>query len=52
VLVTVAMNSRVDTAKKVRQVHQGIAMRCEPLLPLIPEDANLLDFEIMARAPA
>jgi hypothetical protein len=45
VLVTVAMNSRVDTAKKVRQVHQGLASRCDPLLPSIPENADLLDFE-------
>jgi hypothetical protein len=45
VLATVAMNSRVDTAKKVRQVHEGMASRCDPLLPAIPEDANLLDFE-------
>jgi hypothetical protein len=45
VLATVAMNSRVDTAKKVRQVHEGLASRCDPLLPAIPEDANLLDFE-------
>jgi hypothetical protein len=45
VLATVAMNSRVDTAKKVRQVHEGMASRCDPLLPSIPEDANLLDLE-------
>jgi Family of unknown function (DUF6308) len=45
VLVTVAMNSRVDTAKKVRQVHQGMTLRCEPLLPSIRADADLLDFE-------
>jgi hypothetical protein len=45
VLATVAMNSQVDTAKKVRQVHEGVASRCDPLLPSIPEDANLLDFE-------
>jgi hypothetical protein len=45
VLATVAMNSRVDTAKKVRQVHEGLASRCDPLLPSIPEDANLLDFD-------
>jgi hypothetical protein len=45
VLATVAMNSRVDTAKKVRQVHEGLASRCNPLLPGIPEDADLLDLE-------
>jgi Family of unknown function (DUF6308) len=45
VLATVAMNSRVDTAKKVRQVHEGLASRCDPILPSIPEDADLLDFE-------
>jgi Family of unknown function (DUF6308) len=45
VLATVAMNSRVDTAKKVRQVHEGLASLCDPLLPSIPEDANLLDIE-------
>lgn len=45
VLATVAMNSRVDTAKKVRQVHEGMASLCDPLLPSIPEDANLLDLE-------
>jgi hypothetical protein len=45
VLATVAMNSRVDTAKKVRQVHEGMATRCNPLLPSMPEDANLLDLK-------
>jgi hypothetical protein len=34
VLATVAMNSRVDTAKKVRAVHEGLANRCDPLVPL------------------
>jgi hypothetical protein len=45
VLATVAMNSRVDTATKVRQVHQGMASRCERTLASIPQDADLLDFE-------
>lgn len=43
VLVTVAMNSRVSDSVKVRRVHQGMAANCDPLLPTLPEDANLVD---------
>lgn len=45
VLATVAMNSRVDTATKVREIHRGMSDRCDPLLALIPQDASLLDIE-------
>ncbi|MGH2716013.1 MAG: DUF6308 family protein [Thermoleophilaceae bacterium] len=45
VLVTVAMNSFVNTAVKVRLVHQGMAANCEPLLGTIPEHADLVDLE-------
>lgn len=45
VLVTVAMNSFVNSATKVRQVHLGMSERCDPLLPRIPEDADLMDLE-------
>jgi hypothetical protein len=45
VLATVAMNSFVNSATKVRQVHLGMAERCDPLLPGIPEDADLTDLD-------
>ena len=45
VLVTVAMNSRVDSAVKVHRVHQGLAANCDHLLPTLPEDANLVDLD-------
>lgn len=45
VLVTVAMNSFVNSAVKVHRVHQGLAANCEPLLPMIPIDADLLDLD-------
>jgi len=43
VLVTVAMNSYVDRAVKVRRVHQGLAGNCDQLLAALPEEADLLD---------
>lgn len=46
VLATVAVNSRVDTAAKVYRVHQGLQAACEPLLPTIHEDADLLDLHL------
>jgi hypothetical protein len=45
VLVTVAMNSFVNTARKVHRVHQGMAGYCEPILATIPEHADLLDLD-------
>jgi hypothetical protein len=44
-LGTLAMNSCVHTAKEVHQVYQGMAMRCDPQLPSIPEQSakKLLD---------
>ena len=45
VLATVAMNSFVNSATKVRQVHLGMSERCDPLLSHIPEDADLMDLE-------
>src|SRR6266849_6265336 len=45
VLVTVAMNSFVNSAVKVHRVHQGMAANCEPLLATIPEDADLVDLD-------
>jgi hypothetical protein len=45
VLATVGINSRIDTADKVRTVHLGMAANCDPLLPVIPPDADLLTFE-------
>jgi hypothetical protein len=43
VLVTVAVNSFVNSATKVHRVHQGMAANCEPILATIPEDADLVD---------
>ena len=48
VLVTVAMNSFVNSAVAVRTVHQGMAEVCDPLLANIPEDADLRSFNIGA----
>jgi hypothetical protein len=45
VLVTVAMNSFVNSAAKVHRVHQGMAANCDPLLQGIPEDADLVELE-------
>ena len=45
VLVTVAMNSFVNDAAKVRGVHQGIAANVDHLLPTLPENAELLDLD-------
>jgi len=41
VLVTVAVNSFVNHAARVRSVHRGLAAECGPLLAGIPEDADL-----------
>jgi hypothetical protein len=41
VLVTVAMNSSVNTAVKVQGVHQGMAQACDPILAEIPEDMSI-----------
>lgn len=45
VLATVGINSRIDTADKVRIVHLSMAASCDPLLPDIPPEADLLRFE-------
>jgi hypothetical protein len=45
VLATVGINSRIDTATKVRTVHLGMVEHCDPLLPAIPADVDLLTFE-------
>jgi hypothetical protein len=45
VLVTVAVNSFVNSAARVYRVHQGLRDNCEPLLSAIPVDADLLDLD-------
>ena len=45
VLVTVAVNSFVNNAAKVRRIHRGLAAACNPLLPPIAPEASLLDAE-------
>jgi Family of unknown function (DUF6308) len=45
VLVTVAVNSFVNSAAKARRVHRGLAAACDPLLPGISVEASLLDSE-------
>jgi hypothetical protein len=45
VLVTVAMNSFVNSAVKVHRVHEGLAANCEPTLPTIPEGADVIDLD-------
>jgi hypothetical protein len=39
------MNSFVNTADKVRNVHEGLRMRCESRLQAIPEDADLTSYD-------
>ncbi len=46
VLVTVAMNSFVNTADKVRSIHRGLAEACDSILGTIPEDADLRTFSL------
>jgi hypothetical protein len=46
VLVTVAMNSFVNTADKVRSIHRGLAEACDRILGVIPEDADLRSFPL------
>ncbi len=41
ILVTVAVNSFVNSADRVRAVHRGLAERCDPILEAIPVDADL-----------
>jgi len=41
VLVTVAVNSFVNSAPAVRKVHRGLAAKCNELLRDIPHDADL-----------
>ncbi|HHQ47481.1 MAG TPA: hypothetical protein ENK19_01180 [Acidobacteria bacterium] len=45
VQVTVSMNSFVNTADKVRAVHQGLRRRWEHLLREVPPDADLATFD-------
>lgn len=45
VLATVAMNSFVNDAAKVRGVHQGMAAACNHLLSALPEDADIIELE-------
>jgi Family of unknown function (DUF6308) len=43
VSVTVAMNSFVSTAEKVRSVHRGLAGKCNSTLAAMPVNADLRD---------
>jgi hypothetical protein len=43
VLATVAVNSFVNSASRIRSVHQGLRNRCDPLLPSLPQHADLVD---------
>ena len=45
VSVTVAMNSFVNTADKIRSVHRGLARACDRHLAQIPADADLLEYD-------
>jgi len=51
VLVTVSMNSFVNTAEKARSIHRGLAEACDPILEVIPEDADLrvIDLPLVER---
>jgi hypothetical protein len=45
VLTTVAVNSYVNSAPRVRSVHRGLASALDPLLARIPVEADLRDFD-------
>jgi hypothetical protein len=45
VLATVAVNSFVNNAVSIRNVHRGLARRCESLLAKIPVDADLMSYD-------
>jgi hypothetical protein len=45
VLATVAMNSFLQTADQIRNVHRAMAPRCDALLSQIPEDADMLTYD-------
>ncbi len=51
VLVTVAVNSFVNSADRVRSVHRGLSQACDLILQEIPEDADLaapdVDLEVV-----
>jgi hypothetical protein len=38
---TIAVNSYINNAAKLRTVHRGLAELCDPLLPHIPWDADI-----------
>ena len=46
VTVTVAMNSFVDTAAKVRTVHRGMVKACDWTLRDVPVDADIRTFDV------
>jgi hypothetical protein len=49
VLATVGLNSRIDTAAKLRTVHRGMAHECNSLLSQLPEGADLAVFDQLER---
>ena len=48
VLATVSVNSFITNAVQVRQVHRGLAERCDGLLSHIPRGVSLLDADLTA----
>jgi hypothetical protein len=46
IMVTVAVNSFVNSASKVRAAHRSMAAACDPILAEIPEDADLRGYEL------
>lgn len=47
ILATVGINSRIDTAAKVRTVHRGMSAATNALLERIPQDAQLHSFGVL-----
>ena len=45
VLVTISVNSFINNAKRVRQIHRDLASTCGRLLKQIPNDADILTFD-------
>ena len=46
VVVTLSVNSFLNSAARIRSVHRGLAEVCDPLLEAIPVDADLRTFDL------
>ena len=44
------MNARIGRASELRRIHRGVAERCDRLLAAIPQDADILEWDIQVVA--